>query len=64
MKSRTGSSTPSRHERFQSIVARALARPITDFKPLPVRPAYRRTHGTSTRNENENPYFHVDEAGA
>jgi hypothetical protein len=53
-----------KHARFVAVVARALLRPITDFKPLPVRPAYRRAHGTSARNENENPYFHVDQAGA
>lgn len=53
-----------KHARFVAVVARALTRPITDFKPFPVRPAFRRARGTSARNESENPYFHVDEAGA
>jgi hypothetical protein len=62
MKSPTVSSI--RSKRFQEIVARALARPVTDFKPLPVRPAYRRAHGTSAKSESENPYFHGETSEA
>lgn len=64
MASRLRTSTERLHSRFVRVVARAFARPLSDFKSLPVRPKYHKPRGTSAKSENENPYFHSDEAGA
>ena len=60
MKSRTESSTRSRRARFARVVARALARPLSSFRPMPVRSQPK----SRAKSDHENTYFPVEEADA